>query len=89
MIDLTGFLFTVFCFALCILSCDGKLSLCYLCEFSTCFRSFDKFKACYKPNAAACKDDVIFTMTFGTVENTVDYLCLEAFNGDKRKKRIS
>jgi hypothetical protein len=40
------------------------------------------FKACYKPKAAECSGDVVFSMTFGTIENTIEYLCVEGYQGE-------
>lgn len=53
-----------------------------------CFRSLADFKACYQPKAAECNNDVIFSMTFGTVEKTIDYLCVEGFNGNLVNKQL-
>ena len=39
------------------------------------------YEACYKPKAAECVNDVVYTMTFGTIEKTIDYLCVEGFEG--------
>ncbi|XP_045189393.2 uncharacterized protein LOC123546845 [Mercenaria mercenaria] len=38
-----------------------------------------EFKACYQPKAAECRRDVVFSMTFGTIENTIEYLCVEGY----------
>lgn len=37
------------------------------------------YEACYRPKAAECVNDVVYTMTFGTIEKTIDYLCVEGF----------
>ncbi|KAL5015997.1 hypothetical protein ScPMuIL_005586 [Solemya velum] len=39
----------------------------------------DEFRACYKPNLPTCRMNPFFTLTFGTVERTVDYLCGDGF----------
>ena len=45
------------------------------------FRAMGDFKTCYKPKAAECSGDVVFSMTFGTIENTIEYLCVEGYQG--------
>ena len=40
-----------------------------------------EYEACYRPKAALCVNDVVYTMTFGTIEKTIDYLCVEGFEG--------
>lgn len=41
--------------------------------------ALDEFKRCYTPKAAECRRDMVFSMTFGTIENTLEYLCVEGY----------
>ncbi|KAK3587470.1 hypothetical protein CHS0354_003602 [Potamilus streckersoni] len=37
----------------------------------------DEFRTCYEPNVANCTNDLVFSMTFGIIQKTTDYLCVE------------
>ncbi|KAL4231258.1 hypothetical protein ACF0H5_008839 [Mactra antiquata] len=42
--------------------------------------AMSSFKACYIPKSKECTKDLSFSMTFGTIENTIEYLCVEGYD---------